>query len=217
MVSSVFFSTGRYTRHVEVIIIRPFKWLILPAVSSAGRHYETCFHRFSLFFFLKGRTVLFLHTKSKWSRMENCWGTVWDHCVCGSVSATRSHTRNQEPPPWNKCFVLTAAHFWAVTIAIIMEIAQMKYLGGSYWQMLSIIFVYLNLFRVFVCLLSLKKICVVWLIALSATSLQDDLSTKQPLFFVVVVENIFQRHSTIWPIKSCVFWTMWHINMGRQI
>lgn len=31
-----------------------------------------------------------------------------------------------------------------------MEIAQMKYLGGSYWQMLSIIFVYLNLFRVFV-------------------------------------------------------------------
>lgn len=158
---------------------------------------------------------MFLRKKSKWSRMENCWGPVWDHCLRGSVSATRSHTRNQAPPPWNKCFVLTAALFWAVTIAIIMEIAQMKYLSCSYWQMLSIIFVYLNLLgrgrgKSVVCLVSLKKICIVSLTALSATSRQDDL-------FFVVDENKFQKHSNIWPTKSCVFCTMWHINMGRQM
>lgn len=36
----------RYTRHVEVIIIRPFKWLILPAVPSG----IPCFHSFFFFF-----------------------------------------------------------------------------------------------------------------------------------------------------------------------
>lgn len=60
--------------------------------------------------------------------MENCRGMERDHSFCGSMSTTRSHTRNQDPPQWNEHFVSTAAHFSAVTVAMIMEIGQLKML-----------------------------------------------------------------------------------------
>lgn len=60
--------------------------------------------------------------------MENCRRMERDHYFCGSMSTTRSHTRNQDPPQWDVHFVSTAAHFSAVSVAIIMEIGQLKML-----------------------------------------------------------------------------------------
>lgn len=44
------------------------------------------------------------------------------------MSTTRSHTRNHDPPQWSKRFVSTAAHFSPVSVAIIIEIDQLKML-----------------------------------------------------------------------------------------
>lgn len=60
--------------------------------------------------------------------MENCRGMERDHYFCGTMSTTRSHTRNQDPPQWKERFVSMAAHFSAVNVAIIMEIGQLKML-----------------------------------------------------------------------------------------
>lgn len=76
----------------------------------------------------KGWTVLLLQMKNKWTWMENCRGMERDHYFCGTMSTTRSHTRNQDPPQWKERFVSMAAHFSAVNVAIIMEIGQLKML-----------------------------------------------------------------------------------------
>lgn len=68
--------------------------------------------------------------------MENCRGMERDRYFCGSVSTTRSHTRNQDTPQWNKRFVSMAAHFGAVTVAI-TEIGLLKCFSDSHWQILS--------------------------------------------------------------------------------
>lgn len=64
--------------------------------------------------------------KNKWSWMENCREMEQDHYFCGSMSTTRSHTRNHDPPQWSERFVSTAAHFSPVSVAIIIEIDQLK-------------------------------------------------------------------------------------------
>lgn len=75
----------------------------------------------------KGWTVLFLQMKNKWGWMENCRGMERDHYFCGSTSTTRSHTRNQDPPHWSgRFFFSMAAHFSAVSVAIITEIGRLK-------------------------------------------------------------------------------------------
>lgn len=58
--------------------------------------------------------------------MEKRRGMERDHSFCGSMSTTRSHSRNQDPPQWDEGFVSTAAHFSAVSVAVIMEIGQLK-------------------------------------------------------------------------------------------
>lgn len=83
--------------------------------------------------------------------MENCGEMERDHYFCGSMSTTRSHNRNQEPPRWNKHFVSTAAHFLAVSVAIIMEIGQLKCFSGCHWHMLPFILALTHLFFRYFC------------------------------------------------------------------
>lgn len=60
--------------------------------------------------------------------MENWRGMERDHYFCGSMSTTRSHTRNQDLPQWNGHFASTAAHFSPVSVAIIVETGQLEML-----------------------------------------------------------------------------------------
>lgn len=84
--------------------------------------------------------------------MENCRGMERDRYFCGSVSTTRSHTRNQDTPQWNKRFVSMAAHFGAVTVAII-EIGPLKCFSDSRWQILSFALTLTRSFVIFLCFL----------------------------------------------------------------
>lgn len=67
---------------------------------------------------------------SKWKTNGAGWKIVEemerDHSFCGSMSTTRSHSRNQDPPHWNYIFVSTAAHLSAVSIAIIMKTGMLE-------------------------------------------------------------------------------------------
>lgn len=91
---------------------------------------------------------MFLQMKNKWSWMENCRGMEKDRNFCGSMSTTRSHTRNQDTPQWNKRFVSMAAHFGAVTVAI-TEIGLLKCFNDSHWQVLSFMLTVTQRFAIF--------------------------------------------------------------------
>lgn len=80
--------------------------------------------------------------------MENCRGMEKDRNFCGSMSTTRSHTRNQDTPQWNKRFVSMAAHFGAVTVAI-TEIGLLKCFNDSHWQVLSFVLTVTQRFAIF--------------------------------------------------------------------
>lgn len=122
----LFWSAGLIC-NVEVITITYFSDWYSPQ-SLLGCH---------VFTGREGWTVLFLQMKNKWSWMENCKGMERDRHFCGSMSTTRSHTRNLDTPQWNS-FVSMAAHFGAVIVAI-TEIGLLKCLSDSHWQVLSFV------------------------------------------------------------------------------
>lgn len=92
---------------------------------------------------------MFLQMKNKWSWMENCRGMERDRYFCGSMSTTRSHTRNQDTPQWNKRFISMAAQFGAVIVAI-TEIGLLKCLSDYHWQVLSFVLTLTCSFAIFI-------------------------------------------------------------------
>lgn len=80
--------------------------------------------------------------------MEKCRGMERERYFCGSMSTTRSHTRNQDTPQWNKRFVSMAAHFGSVIVAII-EIGLLKCFSDSHWQVLSFVLTLTRCFAVY--------------------------------------------------------------------